>query len=339
MSAIDPDAPGTGEGLYGLDVDPRTCAVQVISVPWEATTSYGRGTRHGPAAVLRASGQVDLADLDFGEIWRDGVGLVDLGGRIDELGDRVEADALAVIDSGGAHPELAARVDHAGDLVHSMVEAEALRILGEGRIPGVLGGDHSTPTGLHRAICHAFPGVGFLHIDAHADLRDAYLGFRWSHASIFHNTLQLPGCGRHVGVGWRDLGAAERARIAEDPRIVPFFDHELGRELSRGVPWLELARRIVDALPPQVHVSLDIDGLDPTLCPHTGTPVPGGLSFRDLSVLLVELAAARQVVGFDLVEVGPARWPLPDAARDGIDAIVGARVLYKLAGCALRGRG
>lgn len=336
MAALDPDAPGTGDGLYGLDVDPRTCRVQVIAVPWEATASYGRGTRNGPDAILRASAQVDLSDVDFGEVWRDGVGLVNLGGHVEELADQVETHALAVIESGGEHPDLASRVDHAADMVASMVQSEAERILAEGRVPAVLGGDHSTPYGLHAAICRHHPGVGFLHIDAHADLRDAYLGFRHSHASIFFNTLQLPGAGRLVGVGYRDMGSAERRRIAEDDRITAFFDHEIGREKAAGGAWMDIVARIVAALPDKVHISVDIDGLDPSLCPHTGTPVPGGLAFHELVELLRAVAEARTVVGFDLVEVGPERWPLRDRDRDGFDAIVGARVLYKLAGCAMR---
>ncbi|MCB9780700.1 MAG: agmatinase family protein [Alphaproteobacteria bacterium] len=336
---FDPDGPGAGEGLFGLDGDPRAAAVQVIPVPWEATASYGRGTRHGPAAVLRASGQVDLSDPDFGEAWRHGIGLLDLGAEIDRLADQVEADALAVIDSGGTLPDRAARVDAAGDEVHGIVWEQAARILREGGIPAVLGGDHSTPYGLHQAVAAAHPGVGFLHIDAHADLRDAYLGFRWSHASIFHNTLQLDGVERLVGVGWRDLGSAERERAAHDPRIVPFFDHELARELGDGGSWTAIVDRIVAALPDKVHVSVDIDGLAPDLCPHTGTPVPGGLSWRDFCILLERLADARHVVGFDLVEVNPGPWPLADRTRDGIDAIVGARALYKLAGCALVSQG
>lgn len=336
---IDPDAAATAEGLFGLDLDPLQARVQVIPVPWEATASYGRGTRHGPAAVLRASRQVDLEDPDFGPVWEAGIGLLDLGDGVQRASDRVEADALAVIESGGQRPDLAARVDRVADEVQLNVQAQAARILADGRIPAVLGGDHSTPFGLHKAICRAFPGVGFLHIDAHADLRQAFLGFRHSHASIFHNTMGLPGAGRLVGVGWRDIGSAERARIAEDPRIRPFFDHDIARELAGGGTWRDIAARIVEALPPVVHISVDIDGLDPTLCPSTGTPVPGGLSFRDLQVLLRLLASERKVVGFDLVEVNPGRWPLEDHERDGIDAIVGARVLYKLAGCALSSTG
>jgi agmatinase len=193
----------------------------------------------------------------------------------------------------------------------------------------VLGGDHSAPYGAIKAVAERWPGVGILHVDAHADLRQAYMGFRWSHASIFHNVLELEGVGRLVGVGYRDVGTREWARIESDvERIKVFSDPVLAHDAARGRPWLETCREIVAALPKHVYVSFDIDGLDPTLCPSTGTPVPGGLSFREATMLLEVLSASRQVVGFDLCEVapGPTEW----------DANVGARLLYRLAGCAVR---
>lgn len=326
---FDPDGPGGGDGLYGLPLSPEECAVAVIPVPWEATASSGRGTAGAPAAVLEASHQVDLYDLDYGDFWRQGVGLAEPDDRVAAWAAEAEADALAVIAAGGGMPEAAARVDALAEQVHASVEARAAAILARGGVPAVLGGDHSTPLGLHRAVAARHPGVGLLHIDAHADLREAYLGFRYSHASIFHNTLAMPEVARLVGVGWRDVGAAEVARVRAEPdRIRAFWDRELGGHAAEGRPWAHTVGRIVDALPAMVHISVDIDGLEPTLCPTTGTPVPGGLSFRELQVLLRAVSRARTVVGFDLCEVGATAW----------DANVGARVLYKLAGCALRSR-
>jgi agmatinase len=230
--------------------------------------------------------------------------------------------------------------------VHAHVGALARAALEGGRIPAVLGGDHSTPYGAIAAVAEAHPGLGILHVDAHADLRDAYLGFRWSHASIFHNVLQLPGVARQVGVGWRDLGAAEFAAIAAEPdRIAAWLDRDLDDEQRGGISWDDVCRRIVDDLPQIVHVSVDIDGLDPALCPNTGTPVPGGLSWRQVCTLLRTVSERRRVVGFDLCEVSPgpsfAAGPLPGlrSSRAEWDANVGARMLYKLAGCAVRSRG
>ncbi|MFM2247524.1 MAG: agmatinase [Pseudomonadota bacterium] len=334
---FDPDAPGGGDGLFGLPPHEGVPRCQIIPVPWEATASYGRGTRTAPAAILQASVQVDLHDLEYGAFWTEGIILRPPHPALEAWSDAVEEDAQAVIASEGTEPARAARVDAVADEVHAWVYAEANAILDAGAIPAVLGGDHSSPYGLLRAVSERHPGVGVLHIDAHADLRDAYLGFRWSHASIFHNALQLPGIARHVGLAWRDIGARELARVAaEAGRIVAFTDVDLARAEAEGETWAQTCDRVIAALPPKVYVSFDIDGLDPALCPHTGTPVPGGLSWRQLHILLAKLSAARAVVGFDLCEVSPG--PAGLDAEDEWDANVGARALFKLAGCALRSR-
>lgn len=334
---FDPDGPGMGDGLFGLPLPPESCGVQVIPVPWEATASYGRGTAAGPEAVRAASQQVDLHDLDFGDFWRAGVGLLPLDPRIPALATAVEADALAVIEAGGpgGSPAVAAardRVDAASAEVSARVEAQSEAVLARGAVPAVLGGDHSAPLGLLRAVARRHPGVGILHIDAHADLRVAYLGFAEAHASIMHNALELDGVARLVGVGWRDVGQAEAARAASDPRIVAVWDRDLARAALTGSSFGRIVDGIVAALPGKVHVSFDIDGLDPALCPGTGTPVPGGLSFREVALLLARVSAAREIVSFDLCEVAPG------ADGSEWDANVGARVLFKLAGAALRSR-
>jgi agmatinase len=193
-----------------------------------------------------------------------------------------------------------------------------------------LGGDHSVPFGAIRAHAETYPGLGILHLDAHADLRDAYGGFTWSHASIFHNVMtKIDGVGRLVQVGVRDLGQAERDMIASsNGRIVTFYDADLATRKEEGVPFATIADEIVAALPHDVYLSWDIDGLDPTLCPGTGTPVPGGLSWNEAIGLLRALVRAKKrIVGLDLCEVAPGEteW----------DANVGARLLYKMIGFAL----
>ncbi len=343
---FDPDAAAVDHGevaLYGVPCSLEDALVHVISVPWQATASYRRGTRHGPAAIVQATMQVDLADVDFGATWRAGMSFIDGEHFVGTIHDDVEADALAVIAAGGvnADPSLAdaaARVDTAGDEVHAWVRAHTEAALDAGRIPAVLGGDHSTPYGLISAVAERHPGLGVLHLDAHADLRDAFLGFRWSHASIFHNVLSNhANVSRLVGVGWRDMGSAELARIAaENGRIEAWTDQRLADAELNGRPFRSVIDEIVASLPPKVHISIDIDGLDPVLCPNTGTPVPGGVSWRQFAALLKAVAEQREVVSFDLCEVSPG----PDGAGedDTWDAIVGARALYKLAGCAVFSR-
>ncbi|MES2643979.1 MAG: agmatinase family protein [Myxococcota bacterium] len=330
-AAFDPDAAASSDGLFGLDTLPDQARIVVVPVPWQATTSFRRGTRGGPEALLRASWQVDLEDLDVGAVWQAGIAMMPPDPRVIAWDAEVEPDALAVIGSGGGEPEAAARVNARGGELNTIVRSTVRAILEDGRIPVVIGGDHSVPFGAIEAVAARHPGVGILHIDAHADLRDAYEGFTWSHASIFHNVMtRIPAVGKLVQVGIRDVGATEIAfQKAQGARIVPFFDNAMARELARGTPWMRIVQRIVDALPAEVYISFDVDGLDPAFCPNTGTPVPGGLSFRDVVVLLEAVAEHRRIVGVDLNEIGDGEW----------DGNVAARLLYKLCGWAARSQG
>ncbi len=333
MNGFDPDSAGTGEGLYGLDPSAHP-AVAVIAVPWEATASYGRGTSRAPGAIEEASQQVDLHDLEYGPIWKSGIGWAEVGGDISAWNDEAAALAMPVIRAGGVAGDVtlqqaAARVDELARCRDEQVESAANRSFDAGQIPAVLGGDHSSPLGLIRASAARHPGLGILHIDAHADLRVAYMGFASSHASIMYNAMSSDHIHRLVGVGYRDVGSRELEAIeASQGRILPFTDPEIAHRLARGQTWAEVVDEIVAALPDKVHISFDIDGLDPSLCPNTGTPVPGGLRYREAMFLLHTVSDRRQVVSFDLCEVSPGD-------SDEWDANVGARVLYKLAGCAI----
>ncbi len=213
------------------------------------------------------------------------------------------------------------------------MESEVERWLAAGKIVGLLGGDHSVSYGAIAAHARRYPGCGILHIDAHADLRHEYQGFTWSHASIMENVIRrLPEVARLVQVGIRDLCDEEAARIEDSGgRIRTHFDTVLTRERFDGVTWGTQVQRIIDELPNDVFVSFDIDGLDPTLCPHTGTPVPGGLTFQQATYLIGAVArSGRRIIGFDLVEVAPG----PDDSE--WDGNVGARLVYKLVGWTLR---
>ncbi|MFM1804093.1 MAG: hypothetical protein RL136_972 [Planctomycetota bacterium] len=340
---FDPDAAATGDGLFGLDTRVEDARIVVIPVPFDATTSYRPGTAAGPAAVLEASKQVDLEDLQYGAIWKAGIAMLPIPRAIAALSKRARAAAEPVIAAGGAvagnraHARALEAVDHASEQVHGYVATEAERILDRGAIPALLGGDHASPFGLIAELSERHPGMGILQIDAHADLRDAFEGFAWSHASIFHNVMtRLPGVGRLVQVGIRDFGSRERAFVeGSRGRVRCFYDQLLRDRAFKGGArgsWSAICRDIVKALPREVYISFDIDGLSPELCPNTGTPVPGGLSFAEMAHLLETLAnSGRRVIGFDLCEVSPAR-------EGDWDANVGARALYKLLGCTLKSR-
>ena len=251
-------------------------------------------------------------------------------------GKKLAAPIVAAGGADPARPELvaaAAQVDALCERLNQRVRLEVERWLSAGKLVGSVGGDHSTVFGAIAATAAAHPRMGILHLDAHADLRPAFEGFRWSHASIMDNVAsQLPQVSRIVQVGIRDLSEEEHQRIQDSKgRIVTHFDQALGEARLSGMSFGEICDGIADELPEEVYLSFDIDGLDPSLCPHTGTPVPGGLSFREVNLLLKSVVrAGKRIVGFDLNEVTPG----PDG--DEWDANVGARLLYKMIGWTLK---
>ena len=332
----DPDAPAIpGENIFGLPHGFADARIVLVPAPFDATCSYGRGTSRGPEAVRAASCQLDLLDRRFGAVHDAGIYMEPHPAEIAELSERVGQLVRPIALRGEAGPgdEATVReIDAAGDRVEAFVANRVRSVLSAGKIPGVVGGEHSVSLGAIGAVADRHPGVGVLQIDAHMDLRSAYMGFAHSHASVIRNVIEkTPTLGPVLQVGIRDFAAGEAA-AAEELGVGVFYWDDLADSLLRGEAWVSIARRIVGELPEQVYVTFDIDGLEPSLCPNTGTPVPGGLSWDMASVLLHELAmSGRRVVGFDLVEVSPSSV----ANATPIDEIVGARLLYRLCGAAI----
>ncbi|MBL8955469.1 MAG: agmatinase family protein [Myxococcaceae bacterium] len=333
-TGFDPNAAAAPDsGVFGLSVTPEDAAVVLIPVPFEATTSYGGGTADGPKAVLEASKQVDLFDLDTGKPYEAGIAMLEEDEEVRMWNDAGKNLAKPIIEAGGGGDP--APVNVLSEKMNDWVYGHAKAWYARGKLVGVVGGDHSTPFGNIKACAEKYPGLGVLHLDAHADLRDAYEGFTWSHASIMFNVLQhVPQVKKLVQVGIRDFSEGEHAVITgSQGRCVTFFDAQLARARDAGESWREQVDRIVKELPAKVYLSWDIDGLEPTLCPHTGTPVPGGLTFNQaVSLLDGVVRAGKKIVGLDLNEVAPG----PDG--DEWDGNVGARLLYKMIGFALKSR-
>lgn len=335
-AAAQPDA-----GIFGLKTSAHDAQVILIPVPFEATTSYGAGTARGPEAILRASHQVDLLEPLFGAPYEAGIHLLPLSAALQGWNVQARTEVLRVLSAGGEAEETPLAeslqvINQLSQKVNAWVEAQAEQHLEQGKLIGVVGGDHSTPLGAIRALARRHPDLGILHIDAHADLRDAYEGFHYSHASIMFNVLkEVPTLGRLVQVGIRDFCEAEATLIAASGgKVVTFFDAWLAARKADGGTFRALAALIVDQLPGEVYVSFDIDGLDPSLCPNTGTPVPGGLSWQEAGILLEALVlSGRRIVGFDLNEVAPG------SSGSEWDANVGARLLYRLIGAMLVSQG
>lgn len=341
LHGFDPDAPaGMDDGIYGLQSGAEDSRVILVPVPFEATVSYGGGAARGPDAILRASRQVDLYDLELGRAYEAGIHMCAPDPEIARLNESAKKDAIRIIERAGAtrgdvELELAlGRVNDAGAALNEIVYETVRGHLAADKIVGVLGGDHSVSFGAIRAHAEKYGEVGILHLDAHADLRRAYEGFTWSHASIMERVAALvPEVSRLVQIGIRDVGEAELALITGSKgRITTWVDPLIARARARAT-LLELFREAVERLPRHVYLSFDIDGLDPRLCPNTGTPVPGGLDLGETSMLLEQVVeAGRTIVGFDLVEVAPGK------EGDEWDGNVAARLLYKMIGWTLRSR-
>ncbi|RUT02678.1 agmatinase [Dulcicalothrix desertica PCC 7102] len=333
LQDYNPSGVGQANGnLFGLPFDYESANLIVFGVPWEVTVSYGAGTASGPQRVLEASPQLDLFDFDNPDGWKQGIFMQEIPQDILEKNEYYRTRAASIIErleqgkSLTETPDLTpvvTEINQAGANVNQWLFENCQEALNKGKRVGVIGGDHSVPLGYFQALAAKYPDFGILHIDAHADLRDAYEGFKYSHASIMFNAMKIPQISKLVQVALRDICHEEVDFINNsNNRIVAYYDSLIKQRQYSGATWIDLCREIINNLPQHVHISFDVDGLDPKLCSKTGTPVPGGLELEQAYCLFRELVnSGRKIIGFDLCEVGDAEW----------DGNVGARIVLKLA--------
>jgi len=265
--------------------DPARAGYLVLPVPYEATVSYVRGTAEGPRAVLEASAQVELWDEELG-------------------GEFVEAGVATL-------PPVEPADDPAETL--RRVRAAAEPWMRAGRFVLALGGEHSITAPLVAAAQEALGPLSVLQIDAHADLRDTYGGTPYSHACVMRRVLETTP--RLCQVGIRSWSREEAEALPE--RVARFITPEV---VATDPQWVQ---RALDLLGPRVYVTVDMDGLDPSLAPGVGTPEPGGLTWRQVLRLLRRVSAAREVVAADVVEVRPV-------PGQHVTEFTAARLAYKL---------
>jgi agmatinase len=324
-------------GVFGLPINESDARVVLLPVPWEVTTSYGVGASKGPKIIREASAQIDLFDFETGKSYEAGYYMREYSEDLKAKNDLFKAKAQELIkmkenlsEDWARQDQLTSEVNQACRETTDWVYQQTKEILAAGKLFGLVGGDHSTPLGAIRAIGEKFQGdYGILHIDAHADLRNAYHGFEQSHASIMFNVLKEKFAPKKlVQIGIRDFCEDEYELSKNDPRVKTFYDIGLKRQLLEGQSWAKICQEIIHELPQNIYISLDIDGLDPALCPGTGTPVAGGLSLDQVFYLFNTLVSSgRKVIAFDLNEVSPG-----SDEHSEWDGNVGARILYKLCG-------
>jgi len=330
--------PKSNAGFLGVDLNPEECSLLLIPVPWEATTSYGAGTSKGPKAMVQASHQLDTEDSYFGKIYRAGVTFAEFPTSIQTLNASAKRNAQSIIRSyeQGKKPnaKMTAAVNEASDQVNKLLYERSKSLLEKNKFVAVVGGDHACPFGLMKALGEKYPeGYSVVHFDAHHDLREAYEGFTYSHASIFFNVMEeVPAVKQLTQVGIRDFSADEKTymkKLNSQGRGNCFYSREIFEKKANGQTFKSICDEIIGTLSERVYISFDIDGLDPWYCPSTGTPVPGGLSYEEAVYFMEQLSkSGKKIIGFDLCEVAPG--------DDEWDANVGARFLYKLCGTLLR---
>jgi agmatinase len=332
LDNYDPSDVGRVNGnLCGLPFDYASAQTIIFGVPWEVTVSYNPGTAAAPQQILDASTQLDLYDFDNPQGWQAGIYMPPIDLDLLAKNNYYRSQAALIIDrlerseSLTSEPDLTtvlAEINQAGADLNRWLFDRTQTAISDGKKVGVIGGDHSVPLGYMQALATHYPDFGILHIDAHADLRDAYEGFEFSHASIMFNALKIPQISKLVQVGIRDVSQVEINTIDRSQgRVVAYYDSLVKQQLYSGTTWASICQDAIANLPQQVYISFDVDGLDPKLCPHTGTPVPGGLELEQAFCLCREVIhSGRKIIGFDVCEVGNAEW----------DGNVGARIVYKL---------
>lgn len=335
LSTFDIDSVGNpNNNIFGLPFSEEDARLIIVPVPWEVTVSFGSGTARSAEQILKASLQVDLFDPDFPEGWKQGFYMKDTDKKILLKSDYLRKEAELYIDY-ISRGELVGdnqfmcktlkEVNEGSVLLNNWVQHQTKTLLDKGKLVCLLGGDHSTPLGFMKAMAEKHGEFGVLQIDAHCDLRESYEGFIYSHASIMYNALkEIPQITKLVQAGIRDYSHGEYEYIRENNnRVQTYFDRGIRTRQYEGETYKEIVEEIVNKLPQKVYISFDIDGLDPKLCPNTGTPVHGGFEAEQVFYLFNAIhKAGKQIIGFDLNEVS--------TSETGWDANVGARILLKL---------
>ena len=273
-------------GLAEAFCSPESSYFHIIPVPYDATSTYGIGSRMGPRAIVDASANLETFDHELGT-------------------EPAQAGVFT-------HPEVQVSV---GDpaLMLARIEDVVANVVGRGKFPIVLGGEHTVSLGAIRALARS-NDFAVVSLDAHADLRDTYQGSPYSHACFLRRAMESAAC-RAIGV--RSI-SREEMKYAREAGVPLVFAHRLAESLK-----IDLT-----SLPERIYVSIDIDVLDPSVVPSTGTPEPGGLSWYGINTILKSLVTGRKVVGFDLVEL------CPQPGNHGPD-FTAAKLIYRMMGLVL----
>ena len=265
--------------------DPGVARYGILQAPYEGTVSYKNGTAGGPQAIIEASAQVEWFD--------------------EELGDEFHTAGIATYPI--VHPD----PNPAGQM--QRVKDAAREVLKDGKFLLALGGEHSMTAGLVAAVAEMHGPISVLQIDAHADLRDSYGGTKHSHACVMRRVLET--AKQICQVGIRSYSREEKEACSE--QVANFITPQV---IEADPAWID---RVLGMLGEKVYITVDMDGLDPSIAPGVGTPEPGGLTWAQVTGLLRRVCTERQVVAADVVEARPL-------ADNHVTECLAARLAYKI---------
>ena len=308
-----------------------TKSVYIYPVPWDVTTTFGSGTHAGPNQIQSIWHQLDHSH-PFHES-PISVSFLLPNQHIIDLQSQFKDKSCQIIQKLNQGESLTkkdqldlSKINQACKASFDYVYDDTLALIKK-KDPFILcGGEHGVGLGYVKALGHAFDSFSVLQIDAHMDCRISYFGYDYSHASVITHYASMPHVNTITQVGIRDYDQQER--LFQEQHQTPFhlfLDYDIHRNLMMGDAFYTVVMKIINTLSSRVFISLDVDGLAPYLCPNTGTPVPGGLSYNQLVFLFEELAKQKQIVGAELVEVS-------DTKNSVWNANVGARLLQLMAG-------
>jgi agmatinase len=276
-------------------LDPSYSNVQqaktvILPVPYDSTSEWRSGSRHGPQAIIDASQYLELYDLELDrEIYKVGISTL---------------------------PQVEPVLSSPQDMINRVYQV-VKGLIQKGKFVVLLGGEHTLSLGAIRAFKEAFPKLSVLQLDAHADLRDEYLGTKYSQACVMRRIFELCPISQ---VGVRSLSWEEKQFLTQK-NLTPFYMSDLESNTAS-------IDRLMDSLSEDVYVTIDVDVLDPSIMPAVGTPEPDGMSWRQILDITESVALHKHIVGFDLMEFCPGEGP-------GSCAFLLAKLAYKLIGCAV----
>lgn len=340
LSQFDPNGFSVpNNNIFGLPFSEEDAQLVIVPVPWEVTVSFKGGTARAPENIVRASMQVDLFDSEYKNSWKKGIFMPAVDKKLllkndflrkeNELylnfiktGEKIETNKFMC--------KTLKEVNEGCKMMNEWVYEKTKILLDNGKKVGLLGGDHSTAFGFIKALSEKNESFGILQIDAHCDLRKSYEGLTYSHGSVMYNILEsFPQITKLMQLGVRDYCESEWDYICNSEfKVTTYFERELKERLYEGQTWQQITDEIVAQLPENIYISYDIDGLDEKLCPHTGTPVPGGFDMEQVNYIFKKITTSgKKIIGFDLSETG--------ISPDGWDENVSARILFKLSNLVL----